>query len=387
MLYSEVRQHIKNGDLIAFKGKTLLSKLIKLVTHGDVTHVGVAYWLHNRLLILEAREGYGVSLRALSRCLPFYWVPTHIKWSKRHETLSIERLGLSYSFLDAARAGVGLNFKSKGDICSEYAANILRISNPKIPKSPHPQALINHHIHEGCEMYKIQGPKSGPFSMENKKMVPAHYQLANDMIGLKEYPGKSKDNPTIMEMFADLGHSWVKHDETPWCAAFVGAMLEEAGIKSTRKLNARSYLQWGQPIAKPKIGDVVIFKRGNKGWQGHVGFYAGETKYHIKVLGGNQSNAVNIRSYRKSKLLGFRRAKIAQPKITEPVLPPVERKPLKDSGTLKGVFTSISAILLALVNQFSELNPITQTLLLLAIAGAGFAAWRRFDANRRGKIG
>ncbi len=48
-------------------------------------------------------------------------------------------------------------------------------------------------------------------------------------------------NPKIVQWFADVGHSWVKDDETAWCAAFLGAMLEKAGIPSTRKLNARQH--------------------------------------------------------------------------------------------------------------------------------------------------
>lgn len=39
---------------------------------------------------------------------------------------------------------------------------------------------------------------------------------------------------------------------------------------------------------------------------GHVGFYVGETKYHYLILGGNQSNSVCVKKYRKSRLLGFR---------------------------------------------------------------------------------
>lgn len=147
-------------------------------------------------------------------------------------------------------------------------------------------------------------------------MTPEHYEIAKKHIGLAEFKGKGRHNAEIIEFSKSLGHSWVKTDEVPWCAAFVGACLEEAGIKSTKKLNARSYLKWGKRIwGKPKIGDVVIFKRGNSNWQGHVAFYAGETKNHIKCLGGNQSNKVKISLYSKSKLLGIRRAEL-------PVAPP-----------------------------------------------------------------
>ena len=105
---------------------------------------------------------------------------------------------------------------------------------------------------------------------------------------------------------------------TEWCAAFVNAVLEESKIESNNvdhkyPLLARSFLDWGQGISKEDIkpGDIVVFPRGNQGWQGHVGFYLktqeidGVEYYYI--LGGNQSNKVSIVLYRASKALGIRR--------------------------------------------------------------------------------
>ncbi len=128
---------------------------------------------------------------------------------------------------------------------------------------------------------------------------------ARDYVGLKEIPG-TRHEKKIVKMFKDVGHAWVKDDETAWCAAFLGAVLERSGIKSTRALNARSYLKWGKKLTKPRVGCIVVFKRGNSSWQGHVAFYVSETKTRIKVIGGNQSNAVTIASYPKSKFLGYR---------------------------------------------------------------------------------
>ena len=136
------------------------------------------------------------------------------------------------------------------------------------------------------------------------------FEIAKKHLGLKELPGVHV-SPAIAAMFAKSGHPEVKSDEVAWCAAFVGACLFDAGIKGTNSLAARSYLKWGVPVdlkdAEP--GDIVIFWRGNKdSWQGHVGFYAGETDKTINVLGGNQGNAVSYAAYPKSRLLGVRRS-------------------------------------------------------------------------------
>ncbi len=134
------------------------------------------------------------------------------------------------------------------------------------------------------------------------------YDLAKAEVGTVEW--KDGNNPKVVAYFKDSGNPGVKDDETAWCAAFVGAMLKRAGIKGTGKLNARSYLEWGVPVERKdaKPGDVVVFKRGSSSWQGHVAFFVKDRGALIDVLGGNQSNAVNVKGYQSSALLGIRRA-------------------------------------------------------------------------------
>jgi uncharacterized protein (TIGR02594 family) len=105
---------------------------------------------------------------------------------------------------------------------------------------------------------------------------------------------------------------------TEWCAAFVNAVLEESNIESNNNhkypLTARAFLDWGQKISKEDIqpGDIVVFPRGNQGWQGHVGFYLKTTEIngvdYYMILGGNQRNRVSIDAYRASRSLGIRRS-------------------------------------------------------------------------------
>ena len=135
------------------------------------------------------------------------------------------------------------------------------------------------------------------------------YAKAKAHIGTAEIKGK-EHNPEIVGWFGQVGHSWVTDDETAWCAAFAGAMLQLGGLPSTRKLNARSYLEWGRPVdldaAQP--GDIVVFSRGDpNGWTGHVGFFVRREGQTIKVLGGNQGNRVGVDAYPVSRLLGVRR--------------------------------------------------------------------------------
>lgn len=125
--------------------------------------------------------------------------------------------------------------------------------------------------------------------------------------GKVEIPG-SKHSAHILEYFAEIGHSWVKDDETPWCAAFVNWVLKECNIKGTGKLNARSFLTLGTLITDPKVGDIVVLWRGSKtAAEGHVGFFITERDGLIYILGGNQSDKVCVSAYPKTQLLAYRR--------------------------------------------------------------------------------
>lgn len=70
---------------------------------------------------------------------------------------------------------------------------------------------------------------------------------------------------------------------------------------------AKEWLNWGKPVklADAVQGDTVVFRRSGGG---HVALFSshGPTGY-ISVMGGNQSNAVNIQSYPERDIIGIRR--------------------------------------------------------------------------------
>jgi hypothetical protein len=59
-------------------------------------------------------------------------------------------------------------------------------------------------------------------------------------------------------------------------------------------------------IASLFSGSSVSVSDFTRNGGGHVAFYISKTSSGIKVLGGNQSDAVNISTYPASKLLGYR---------------------------------------------------------------------------------
>lgn len=126
---------------------------------------------------------------------------------------------------------------------------------------------------------------------------------ARKLLGLRETKG-AQHTPEILQMWKDIKRGGIKDDETPWCAAFVGAMLERAGIKSSRFESAKSYLGWGELLPLPLPGCVVVFTRDGGG---HVGFAVGRDKDgNLLVLGGNQGDAVNVKAFPVSRVSGYR---------------------------------------------------------------------------------
>lgn len=129
---------------------------------------------------------------------------------------------------------------------------------------------------------------------------------AISLIGTYEAPG-AKNNPTILSWAKKIGGwvgSYYKQDSIPWCGLFVGHCLKENGFEVKQNLlSARSWNTYGKKLTEPYYGCIVVFSRQGGG---HVGFAVSQDKDTIHVLGGNQSDSVNITKISKSRLLGYR---------------------------------------------------------------------------------
>lgn len=129
---------------------------------------------------------------------------------------------------------------------------------------------------------------------------------ARSLIGTKEIPGR-EHNQKILKWANAVG-GWVAkyytNDEIPWCGLFVAYCLEEHNISLPKNpLLSLDYLKWGQKISKPSPGAIMIFGRDGGG---HVGFYVSEDQDSYHILGGNQSNMVNLTRIAKNRLKGIR---------------------------------------------------------------------------------
>lgn len=120
-------------------------------------------------------------------------------------------------------------------------------------------------------------------------------------MGTKEVPG-AKHNSKILGWVSALG-GWFKDDETPWCGTFVGYCMKISGHPVPKNwFRAKDWAAWGQ-ASPPRVGAIAVFGRQGGG---HVGFVVGENSTNLYILGGNQSNAVNIMPIAKSRMIAMR---------------------------------------------------------------------------------
>lgn len=134
-----------------------------------------------------------------------------------------------------------------------------------------------------------------------KAEAPPWYNIMLDQIGLHE----NRDHDKLV--------AWLKSDHATvgdpatiaWCGDAVQTALRLT--LPTEKLPSNPYAAinwatWGK-FVKPQLGCVLSFWRGSpSGWQGHVGFYAGESFENFYVLGGNQSDRISISPLSKTRL-------------------------------------------------------------------------------------
>lgn len=119
--------------------------------------------------------------------------------------------------------------------------------------------------------------------------------------GIIEQPGKDA-HPTIVSFFkyTHLPAPYNMSDETPWCSAFICAVMEQCGVKSTKSAAASSWREWGQELKHPIIGCVVVLDH-------HVTLYAGSVSdKRFAGLGGNQRNRVCTKLYNYSAVISYR---------------------------------------------------------------------------------
>ena len=90
--YGDARLQIKNGDVLMYRGRSLQSRLICLLTRSRYSHAGLAVWWNDRLVVMEA-VGKGVMVTPLSSNVRHY--DGRVEWyTSREDIPDSERIML-----------------------------------------------------------------------------------------------------------------------------------------------------------------------------------------------------------------------------------------------------------------------------------------------------
>jgi len=66
MRYSQMRQVAHTGDVLLVEGQGWVSRLIRMLTGQNISHVAVLVWIGNALWVAEMKEFFGYRLRPAS---------------------------------------------------------------------------------------------------------------------------------------------------------------------------------------------------------------------------------------------------------------------------------------------------------------------------------
>lgn len=91
--YTNLRKQIKTGDIILYRGKGIVSRLIqKFDNNAYYNHTGIAYWIGERLFTVDAWTN-GVQLIPMSRRMNMYLDFCVIR--KNNPTIPLLRTGMN----------------------------------------------------------------------------------------------------------------------------------------------------------------------------------------------------------------------------------------------------------------------------------------------------
>jgi len=135
--------------------------------------------------------------------------------------------------------------------------------------------------------------------------APPWLAVARRETGIAQYP-PGQSNPRITEYHE---HTDIRgyDDKASWCSSFVNWCLAQLDMPGTGSALARSWLEWGEPLAQPALGCIAVLYRDEpESWKGHVGFFLRADSESVYLLGGNQLGQVCENAYPRESVLGYR---------------------------------------------------------------------------------
>lgn len=156
--------------------------------------------------------------------------------------------------------------------------NVPTVSAPPIPPTPNP-----------------------PYAPTAKS--PPWVRIAWDEMGMRD-----KSQSFLQSRVADyltVFGSPVTSAPKDWSAAFISWCLNRAGRPIVSGNDNNLFLKYGERLAAPTEGCIVMFRFPSSAGISHVGFYLYESMGRIAVIGGNQSDAVSVSHFSKTSVVAY----------------------------------------------------------------------------------
>jgi hypothetical protein len=130
MHYSEMRQTIKSGDILAFSHTSWKSwndikvQAVRFFTQSEYSHVGVAWVFGGRVFILEAVKPLVRIFPLSARAESFYHFAMDAPWNTDVEEFALSVVGQKYSQIEAIESYFYTPKKDNLWQCCEYTREI-----------------------------------------------------------------------------------------------------------------------------------------------------------------------------------------------------------------------------------------------------------------------
>lgn len=148
--------------------------------------------------------------------------------------------------------------------------------------------------------------------MTEKELRQKFVSAAVSYIGCKESNGSHKQIIDLYNTIKPLPRGYKVKYTDDWCATFVSAMAVKCGLGAIipQECSCEKQIELFQRMGAwiendaytPSAGDIIYYDwqdsgaGDNKGWSDHVGIVVSSNADTIKVIEGNNGDAVNYRS-------------------------------------------------------------------------------------------
>jgi hypothetical protein len=165
MKYSDVRDSIKGGDIIALSHESWDSwydfqiQIVRTATQSEYCHVGLVLEWGGRLFVVESVTPY-VRIKPLSQFIDkgFYWLSVDKPVSEAETEFALSKVAVGeYSRLAAIKGGLGILKIGEDNLwqCAEFVIAARMLSGVDLGNKATPASVVKTLQSQGCSLNYI----------------------------------------------------------------------------------------------------------------------------------------------------------------------------------------------------------------------------------------